>query len=121
MAKSGAKLHSAREGDPAAGGRIDKGLIQGHGVGMADLARFLQSELGRPVDESTGLTGKYDFRLEWVPDESQPNSGGEIPEPNAAGPTIFSAIQDQLGLRLQAMKGSGQVMVIDHAEKPGSN
>jgi len=124
VAKGGPKLHEAKEGHSTsgpAGTRIDRGLIQGHGVGISDLARFLQSELGRPVEEATGLAGKYDFKLEWVPDESQPNSGGEAAPPGAEGPTIFSAIQEQLGLKLEPRKGPGEVLVIDHAEKPSGN
>jgi uncharacterized protein (TIGR03435 family) len=101
VAKNGPKLHEAKEGDPMAGPagtRIGRGLIEGRRVAISDLAGFLQSELGRPVQEATGLTGKYDFKLEWVPDESQPNSGGEAPPPNAEGATIFRAIQEQLSL-----------------------
>ncbi len=67
------------------------------------------------------MTGKYDFKLEWVPDEGQPNSGGEVPPPNAEGPAIFSAIREQLGLKLEARKGPVEVLVIDRAEKPGGN
>jgi uncharacterized protein (TIGR03435 family) len=124
VAKSGPKLHEVKDGDPGSGPgstRVDRGLLKGRSVSVSDLARFLQSELGRPVEDGTGLTGKYDYKLEWVPDESQPNSGGEAPLPGAEGPTIFSAIQEQLGLKLEATKGSGEVMVIDHAEKPGGN
>ncbi len=73
------------------------------------------------MEDATGLTGKYDFKLEWVPDEGQPNSGGEVPPPNAEGPAIFSAIREQLGLKLEARKGPVEVLVIDRAEKPGGN
>jgi uncharacterized protein (TIGR03435 family) len=124
VAKSGPKLSEVKEGDPGSGPgstRVDRGLIKGHNVSVSDLARFLQSELGRPVEDATGLTGKYDYKLEWVPDESQPNSGGEAAPPGAEGPTIFSAIQEQLGLKLEARKGEGEVLVVDHAEKPGAN
>jgi|HubBroStandDraft_4_1064222.scaffolds.fasta_scaffold107240_1 uncharacterized protein (TIGR03435 family) len=124
VAKGGPKLQEVKEGDPlsgSAGTRIGKGLIQGHKVAISDLAHFLQSELGRPVQEATGLTGKYDFKLEWVPDESQPNSGGEAPPPDAEGPSIFRAIQEQLGLKLEAQKAPGEILVIDHAAKPIGN
>jgi hypothetical protein len=123
VAKNGPKLHEVKEGDPVAGPagtRIGRGLIEGRRVAISDLAGFLQSELGRPVQEATGLTGKYDFKLEWVPDESQPNSGGEAPPPNAEGATIFRAIQEQLGLKLEAGKGPVEILVIDHAEKPSA-
>jgi uncharacterized protein (TIGR03435 family) len=124
VAKNGPRLREVKEGDPAAGlagTRIGRGLIEGHRVAISDLAGFPQSELGRTVQEATGLTGKYDFKLEWVPDESQPNSGGEALPPNAEGATIFRAIQEQLGLKLEAGKGPVEILVIDHAEKPSGN
>ena len=120
VAKSGPKLRQVRDGD-AGSVRVGRGRIEGHQIPIARLAFFLQAELGRPVLEATGLKGNYDFKLEWVPDESQPNSGGEAPPPDAAGPSIFAAIQEQLGLKLQAIKGPVEVLVIDHVEKPSEN
>jgi uncharacterized protein (TIGR03435 family) len=57
------------------------------------------------VVDATGLSGKFDFKLEWIPDESQPNSGGDASPPDDTGASIFTAIQEQLGLKLEAMKG----------------
>ena len=87
---------------------------------MATLAGFLKGELGRPVFDKTGIEGEFNFRLEWLPDESQPNSGNEVPPADATGPPIFTAIQG-LGLRLAPFKGPVEVMVIDHVEKPTGN
>jgi uncharacterized protein (TIGR03435 family) len=124
VARNGPKLHEVKEGEPTsgpAGTRIARGLIEGHRVSISQLAGFLESELGRPVQEATGLPGKYEFKLEWVPDESQPNSGGDASPPDAVGASIFSAVQEQLGLRLVARKGPVEIMVIDHAAKPSAN
>lgn len=117
VAKGGSKLHS--NGRPA-GTRIGRGLIDAHGITAAELAAWLRSELGRPVVDSTGLTGKYDFKIQRVPDESQPNSEGETPPPDSTGPSIFAAIRE-LGLKLEAIKGPMEVLVVDYAEKPSGN
>jgi uncharacterized protein (TIGR03435 family) len=89
---------------------------------MSDLARLMQRAiLDRPVVDKTGLTGRYDFDLEWAPDETQ--FGGEVPPASAETPAapLFSAIQQQLGLRLEATRGPVQALVIDKAERPSAN
>lgn len=124
IAKGGSKLREyiKVEGDPRAiGTHIGRGLIDAHGIDFQEFVGFLRSELGRPVINSTGLSVKYDFKLEWTPDERQPNSGGEAPSPDAIGPSIFSAIQEQLGLKLEAIKGPIEVLVVDNAAKPPAN
>ena len=119
VAKGGPKLHeSAAEVHTST--RIGRGLIDGHGITMSQFALWLRDELGRPVVDSTGISGKYDFKVEWVPDEGQPNSGGEAPPPDATGPSIFAAVQS-LGLKLKAIRGPVQVLVIDRVERPSEN
>lgn len=89
---------------------------------MGDFASLLQRALlDRPVVDRTELTGRYDFDLDWAPDETQ--FGGEVPvaPADAQAPPFFTAIQQQLGLRLEAMRGNVPALVIDHAEEPGSN
>ncbi len=121
VAKGGPRL---RKADPAKAGRggvrIDKGLIEGHNTTMETLVGFLKGELGQPVFDKTGLAGEYDFRLEWLPDESQPSGGHEVPGADAAGAPIFTAIQG-LGLRLAPFKGPVEIMVVDHVEKAAEN
>jgi uncharacterized protein (TIGR03435 family) len=78
--------------------------------------------LDRPVLDQTGLTDRFDFTLTWAPDESQ--FGGRIPPPSESPnppPGLFTAIQEQLGLKLDGVKAPADVMVIDHAEKPSEN
>jgi uncharacterized protein (TIGR03435 family) len=88
---------------------------------MGDLTSLLQrAVLDRPVVK-TGLSGRYDFDLTWAPDETQ--FGGEVPiaPSDAPSPPLFTAIQEQLGLRLQATRGPVDALVIDTAEKPTAN
>ena len=65
--------------------------------------------LGRPVIDQTGLTGRFDFKLEWTPDEQ--------PE----GPTFLEALREQLGMKLESIKGPVQTLIIDHLERPSEN
>src|SRR5207248_1919129 len=91
------------------------------------LSATLSNVMGRPVVDKTGLTGKYDFVLEFVPDVgADPRAQGfgdgiTTPAPAPSGPTIFTALQEQLGLRLESQRGSVENIVIDRAEKPSEN
>jgi len=89
---------------------------------MGDFASLLQRALlDRPVVDQTGLTGRYDFDLDWAPDETQ--FGGEVPVAPADAQALpfFTAIQQQIGLRLEATRGNVQAFVIDQAEPPSAN
>jgi uncharacterized protein (TIGR03435 family) len=80
--------------------------------------------LDRPVVDHTGLSGRWDFTLTWTPDETQFASlGVHIPPPpdSAAAPALFTAIQQQLGLKLESTKERVDVLVIDRVEKPSEN
>jgi len=94
---------------------------------MNDLVNMLGNQIGTPVVDKTGLTGTYDFTLEFVPDRVAAGGiGGALappgtfpgPAPNTFdGLTIFGAVQEQLGLKLEQKKGPLDVMVIDKVEK----
>jgi uncharacterized protein (TIGR03435 family) len=89
---------------------------------MGDFASLLQRALlDRPVVDKTGLPGKYDFDLDWAPDETQ--FGGEVPvaSADAPSPPFFTAIEQQLGLKIEATKGPVEAMVVDGAERPTAN
>jgi uncharacterized protein (TIGR03435 family) len=84
---------------------------------------MLSGLVGRTVQDRTGVKGLFDLKLDWTPDESQstaPVGAGEAP-PDASGPSIFTALQEQLGLKLEASKGPVEIIVIDHAEKAAEN
>jgi uncharacterized protein (TIGR03435 family) len=89
---------------------------------MGDLTSLLQrAVLDRPVVNKTGLSGRFDFDLTWAPDETQ--FGGEVPvaPSDAPSPPLFTAMQEQLGLRLEATRGPIDALVIDTAERPTAN
>jgi uncharacterized protein (TIGR03435 family) len=76
------------------------------------------------VVDQTGIAGKFDFTLTWTPDDSQfRGMGVRVPPPpdNATAPNLFTAIQEQLGLRLESTKAPAEVLVIDRVEKPTEN
>jgi uncharacterized protein (TIGR03435 family) len=91
---------------------------------MAELAWVMQrAALDRPVVDKTGLSGRYDFDLEFTPDESQFGGvfGKLASTDDSAKPSLFTAIQQQLGLRLEPAKGPIEALVIDHVERPSEN
>jgi uncharacterized protein (TIGR03435 family) len=81
--------------------------------------------LDRPVVDQTGLPGKWNFLLKWTPDESQfGGMGMKVPPPSDAidaPPPLFTAIQDQIGLKLDSGKAQVEVLVLDHVEQPSAN
>lgn len=92
---------------------------------ISEFAKVMQEAfLDRPVVDQTGLKNRYDFDLKWTPDDSQrycpPESADSHGDPNAP-PGIYTAIQEQLGLKIVATKAPAQVMVIDHIETPSEN
>jgi len=129
VAKNGPKLKEAKEGDTYANGsKFTNGQAMGSslvpmGVGglraqaipMSALAMWLSHfGAGRMVVDKTGLMGRYDFTMQWAPDESNP-----APDSNQA--SIFTAVEEQLGLKLQPAKITVKFLVIDHIERPSEN
>jgi len=90
---------------------------------MADLAGELRGQLDRPVVDKTGISGRYDIALNWTVDDFQAArfSGFPAPLDHTEVPDLFTAIQEQLGLRLESTKGSVEAMVIDRVERPIEN
>ncbi len=87
------------------------GQMKAQRISMAILAQTLSRLLDRPVLDQTGLAGRYDFKLEWTPDGDA--AGG--------GASIYAAVQDQLGLRIETKSGPMERLVIDRVEKPEEN
>jgi uncharacterized protein (TIGR03435 family) len=126
LAKSGAKLKESTVGEDGRRMQTGRGRIEVQGIDMASLANMLSQQLGRTVVDKTGLTGNYDFKLEWTPDLGQPQGpkeigGAETAPPDSPGPTIFTALQEQLGLKLESTKGPVEILVIERVEKPSEN
>jgi bla regulator protein blaR1 len=101
------------------------GSLPASNAAMADLATAMQTAvLDRPVVDRTGLAGRYDFTLTWTPDETQFASMGikvPPPAPDATAPGLFTAVQEQLGLKFDPTKAPVDVIVIDRVEHPSPN
>ncbi len=141
VAKGGSKLKEASPSDTYANGikgpdgvarggmmRFGPGQLTAQAVPMTSLVNMLSQQLHQTVIDKTGLTGKYDLELNWTPDQgSEPMFKGTDgsqhaePAPDSSGPSIFTAIQEQLGLKLQSAKGPVETLVIDHVEMPSEN
>ena len=133
VAKGGPKLTEAKTGDTYPNGfkgpdgvghggmmRIDgRGKLTAQGIPMANLVDILSRQLHRTIVDKTGLTGKYDFNLEYTPDDAPRGDGpahGDAAAPDPNGPTIFTALEEQLGLHLNSTKGPVKTIIIDHIE-----
>ena len=82
---------------------------------MTNLASLLEFDLKRPVRDETGLKGEFAFTLEWAQGLGESDAG------QSSGPSLFTAVQEQLGLKLESARGPVEVLVIDHLEKPSEN
>jgi uncharacterized protein (TIGR03435 family) len=120
VAKSGSKLKQPQSGEESfirtsRTGPIDQdavtSVLEGRKASMPVFIEQLSGHLGRPVIDHTGIHADFDFRLEFAADDA----------PTNPAPSILAAIQEQLGLKLDAAKGPVEILVIDHAEKPSEN
>jgi bla regulator protein BlaR1 len=129
--KNGPKLTEST-GGPGGQMMMNRGQLTAKKITMTAFANQLSNQLGRNVLDKTGIKGDYDFKLEWTPDQNQPmggpmggskENGPEAPPPSVevAGPTIFTALQEQLGLRLESQKGPVSMLIVDTAEKASEN
>lgn len=131
--KNGPKLHEAESVESAAivakhpnagaipggGGMFSFGAggsMELYGASMETLAIVLSNMAGRPVEDRTGLTGRYDIKLKMMQPEPPAADGTQDQEPS-----IFTVVQEQLGLKLESAKGIVETLVIDHVERPSEN
>lgn len=139
IAKNGPELKEAKPGDTYVNGirgsngpggpgmmTMRRGYIEGQAIHMSELISMLTQKTGRTVLDETGLTGQYDVVLQWTPDEGSeqvPNgpTGNQEGAISNSGPSIFTAVQEQLGLKLDSQKGPVEGLVIDHIERPSEN
>jgi uncharacterized protein (TIGR03435 family) len=119
--KTGVKIQPVQTGETGRVSRKGLGFIAGTKASMAQLAEALSDValngryiLDRPVLDRTGLSGVYDFMLTWTPDSSGSTS-------DLSGPSLFTAVQEQLGLKLEIQKAQVEILVIDHVEKASAN
>jgi uncharacterized protein (TIGR03435 family) len=126
VGKSGLK---AKRSQPDAESRSNASgeAIDAEGCSMLRLAQKLSEVIHLPVADLTGVEGAFDFQLKWTPDDmrAKPPSGGDkpgtLPVDLPSGPSVFAALQEQLGLKLEPRKVPAEVLVIDHAEKASEN
>ena len=128
IAKGGSKLQEFQPGNDASGApkhagqmKMSNGVITASGVPLEPLTRLLSDRVGRPVLDKTGLTGNYDFTLQWADEGHDGPAHGPDPGASAAelsGPSIYTAVEEQLGLKLQPEKGPVQVVILDHTRAP---
>jgi len=97
------------------------GRSAGRSMTFMLLPGVLESIVDRPVLDRTSLQGIYDWDLEWTPAPGEPGPPGAAPPVNADAPSIFTAVQEQLGLRLESSRGPVEVLVIDSLERPTEN
>lgn len=123
-AKGGPRLQPSKSNGSTVDSSNNRINIRGGDNTVSTLAAELSKRLGRVVIDKTGIAGRYDVILNWSPDDgtSVPPSGNSaISAATDLGPSIFTAIEEQLGLRLESHKGLVQVLVIDTIEKPSAN
>jgi uncharacterized protein (TIGR03435 family) len=119
VGRNGPKLKRSESGEFSV--KTGIGRLEFRHQSMSRLVQFLyntgapvQRAADRPVIDRTGLDGLFDFTLEWTPDTAQTDA-------TATGPSIYTAIEEQLGLKLQPEKAPIEFLVVDHAEKPTGN
>ena len=106
VAKNGPKIHAVEDGQGQTSN--GPGRLEAKKITMQKLADLLARPAGLPIVDSTGLKGVFDFTLEWSPDQAAEAT---------AWPSIFTALQEQLGLKLESGKGPVEILVVDHIRK----
>ena len=120
VSRGGSKL-AANTSDPnGLPDRQDSRSLGQHAItvkntSMPELGLMLLGQVDRPLVDQTGLKGKYDFQLKWTYDDSS------APTDGSAAPGLFTALQEQLGLKLEPTKAMADVLVVDRVERPGTN
>jgi uncharacterized protein (TIGR03435 family) len=126
VAKEGPRLDPTKEPDGHSGTSSNDGELTARGVTLTQMAdvltQELSSELGRVVIDRTGIQGRYDCALKWRRDTGRMSDATDGSAASTdSSPSIFTAIQEQLGLKLESTKGPVQVLVIDRVEMPSEN
>jgi len=114
VAKGGPKIHPVEDGQGRTSG--GRGTLEATKITMQKLADLLARMTGQQVVNETALQGVFDFTLKWSPDETQKITPDDVPSASS-GPSLFSALQEQLGLKLDGRKAPVEILVVDHIEK----
>jgi uncharacterized protein (TIGR03435 family) len=129
VARGGPKLHISDPADTYPNGikmpdgslhgamLVERGHIIGQQATLSSLLFMFTDFSGRPVVDKTGLTARYDFNLQWTPDEHP----GEPAPSDTSGPGLFTALEEQFGLKLEPATGPVKIVIVDHIEKPSEN
>jgi len=123
LAKGGPRLKDANVNEETPNQRVGRGQITAVATPLSRLVPLLSLLVDRQVIDKTGLSGRYDFTLTYTRDASQSGALGpnDPPPVDPDAPSIFTALQEQLGLKLESARGPVQVLVVDSAEKPEAN
>jgi uncharacterized protein (TIGR03435 family) len=134
LAKSGPKFTGGKRDAETAAAMAKRGItasngtmivydgeITGGGIPVSSLVFSLTGAVGRTVIDKTGLTGNYDVELKWTPENGDQSSTDNGQTDAQSGPSIFTALEEQLGLKLQPAKGPVQTLVVDRVEMPTEN
>ena len=138
ITKDGPRLKQATTGDTYPNGikeangtntgvmRLARGQLTAQAVPISNILSALTQITGRTVIDKTGLTGRYDVNLAWTPDEPVTTSGSDgaaqtAPPISESGPSIFTAIQERLGLKLESGRGPVDCLIVDHVAPPSEN
>jgi uncharacterized protein (TIGR03435 family) len=121
VAKGGPKLKESKSDDPPSFQMKSPGHLSYSGTPMETIVRMCAQMTGRQVVDKTGLTGRYDFTLDWTQDQGAPApAAAPGSESRSSELPVFTVVQEQLGLKLEPEKGPVEYIVVDHAEKPGA-
>lgn len=120
IAKGGPKLTPEANRNAQWEMEVHNGRVVATSITTGPLIAFLEDATNRPVVDDTGLAGRYDFRLIWTPHDRTAGPPEEYHAP-ADGPSLFTAITEQLGLRLESRRAPAPVFVIERIEKPSEN
>jgi uncharacterized protein (TIGR03435 family) len=109
VGKAGSKLKPVEYGRGSTS--LGNGKLVAHGVPLRNLVEQLSRLLNRPVLDKTGLAGAFDFTLEFAPEGRGADAAGDLP----VSPSLFTAVQEQLGLKLEPQKAPVEILVVDRA------
>jgi bla regulator protein BlaR1 len=122
VAKDGVKMqpNTSPDGSPQSM-TTGRGIFKAERASPDQIAQALAGLTRRPVQDHTGLQGFYNLKMEWTPEAAAAAPGSDERPVETSGPSLFTALQEQLGLKLESRKGPIEILIIDRAERPSAN